>query len=74
MAVSKDHLLVKYDKRKLTEPVSVLQDESFICSNRRERISLSNNERYAALASSMNKICIFDLLFDENVKVVEGFG
>ena len=35
---------------------------------------MSNNERYAALCSNMNKICIFDLLFDENVKVLDDCG
>ena len=67
-------MMTKYDKRKLTEPLSLLQHEDFFCQNRRQRVSLSNNERYAALCSNMNKICIFDLLFDENVKVLEDFG
>lgn len=61
LAVSKDHIMVKYDKRRLVEPVQTYSSEEFFCTNRRVRISLSNNERYAALCSAGNRICIFDL-------------
>lgn len=66
--------MVKYDKRRLNDPISVLQDDDFICNNRRVRVSLSNNERYAAVCSSMGKICVFDLLFDDNVKVLQSYS
>lgn len=74
MVASKDNMMVKYDKRRLDEPLSTFQHDDFFCQKMRMRISLSNNERYAALCSNMNRIVIFDLLFDENVKVLEEFG
>ena len=71
LAVSKDHVLVKYDKRRLTDPVQTYSAEEFFCTNRRVRISLSNNERYAALCSSGSRIAIFDLELNESVTMLE---
>jgi len=71
LAVSKDHILVKYDKRRLSEPVQTYSHEEFFCTNRRVRISLSNNERYAALSSSGSRIAIFDLELNESVTMLQ---
>ena len=71
LAVSKDHIMVSYDKRRLDEPVQTYSNEEFFCTNRRIRISLSNNEKYAAICSAGNRVCIFDLKLNERVTMLE---
>ena len=71
LAVSKDHVMIKYDKRRMNEPVMTYSSDEFFCTNRRVRISLSNNQRYAAVCSAGNRVCIFDLSLNEGATMLD---
>ena len=61
LACAKDNRIYKLDTRQPNSPVCVFEDEQFNCLGQRARISLSTNGRFAVVASSSNRLIIFDL-------------